>query len=268
MLDLCGSRPSIIGMVHLMPLPGSPRFCGALDTVDAFAVRDAIALERGGVDAIMIENFGDAPFTRGRVSGITVAAMTRCALAVRKAVTVPIGINVLRNDVCRALEIAAVVGASFVRVNVLIGSRVTDQGLIEGDAHKVMRRRAELGLSQTVQVWADVDVKHSSPLAPRPFGEEIRETVGRGLADAIVISGAGTGSAVSPSRLKEATAAATAPVLLGSGVTAESIRSYRGIAGAIVGSFLKEDSLDSPVSEAKVAELMNAVRSLQNAKIL
>ncbi len=262
MLDLTGPQPSIIGMVHLMPLPGSPRFGESLEAVETFAVRDAIALERGGVDAIMIENFGDAPFTRGRVSGITVAAITRCALAVRKAVTIPIGINVLRNDVVRALEIAGVTGASFVRVNVLIGSRVTDQGVIEGDAYAVMRRRAELGLESTVQVMADVDVKHSSPLAPRPLDEEIRETVGRGLADAIVISGAGTGSAVSPNRLAEAVASTDAPILLGSGVNAGSLSSYRGIAGAIVGSSLKKTDLASPVSEAKVAELMKAARSL------
>lgn len=249
----------IIGMVHLGALPGSPRFGGNFGEVEARGVADALALSAGGADAIMIENFGDAPFSKGRASALTVAALTCCAAAIRRVSDLPIGINVLRNDALSALEIAHVVGASFIRVNVLIGARVTDQGLIEGDAYTLTRRRRELGASK-IQIWADVDVKHSAPVAPRPFAEEIEETIGRGLADAICVSGAGTGSAVDPARVRAALEASTAPVLLGSGVTATNVASFQGVHGAIVGSSLKESELHSPVSEAKVRALVSAVR--------
>ena len=244
-------------MVHLHALPGAPGFQHSLDDVEQLAAADARALTDGGVDAIMIENFGDAPFTKGRASAVTVAAMTRCALTVRRESTLPIGINVLRNDAMSALDIAHVVGASFIRVNVLIGARVTDQGIIEGDAYRLARRRAELGANE-IQVWADVDVKHSAPLAPRPFSEEIEETVGRGHADVICVSGAGTGSAVNPERVRAALRATRAPVVLGSGVTASNVRSFVGVHGAIVGSSLKESGLASPVSIEKVRALVAA----------
>jgi hypothetical protein len=79
------------------------------------------------------------------VPAITIAAMTSCALAVREACPqLPLGINVLRNDAAAALAIAVAVGASCVRVNVLSGARVTDQGVIEGRAAELLRLRRTL----------------------------------------------------------------------------------------------------------------------------
>jgi hypothetical protein len=250
-------RLSIIGMVHLRALPGAPAFEGDLGVVERLAVADAQALYAGGVDAIIMENFGDAPFTKGKVSAITIAAMTRCALSIRRETSVPLGINVLRNDAIAALEIAHVVGAEFIRVNVLTGARVTDQGVVEGDAYGLTRRRAELG-ARSIQIWADVDVKHSAPLAERPFDEEVKETVGRGLADVICVSGAGTGSSVNLARLRDAVAASTVPVVLGSGVSVKNVRSFAAAQGAIVGSSLKLQGLDSPVAVEKVRALLAA----------
>src|SRR5215218_4452321 len=127
-------RP-VIGMVHLLPLPGSPRFGGNLSDIRDAALRDADALARGGVHGIMMENFGDVPFFPGRVPAAVVAHVTAIAGEIRRAVDIPLGINVLRNDGQSALAVAHAVGASFMRVNVLSGARVTDQGVIEGIAH-------------------------------------------------------------------------------------------------------------------------------------
>src|SRR5438309_896357 len=121
----------IIGMIHLWALPGSPRFGGDLDSVLRAAVADARTLADGGMDGLIVENFFDAPFLKSRVPPVTVAAMTRAMAAVREAVTLPIGVNVLRNDVVAALSIASVCGAAFVRCNVYVGAAVTDQGIIE-----------------------------------------------------------------------------------------------------------------------------------------
>src|SRR5437764_8017935 len=131
-------RPAIVGMVHLLPLPGSPRWAGSLEEVLRRAVEDARALAEGGVDGVMVENFGDTPFYPEQVPPETVAAMTRAARAVVEAVGVPVGVNVLRNDAAAALGIAVAVGARFIRVNVHTGAMWTDQGLLQGRAHETI----------------------------------------------------------------------------------------------------------------------------------
>ena len=117
-------------MIHLGPLPGSPGWAGDLGGLEAAALTDVEAYLSGGADGLIVENFGDVPFWRGSVPPETVSSMTRLALAVVKATNRPVGINVLRNDALAALAIAQASGARFLRVNVLSGATVTDQGLI------------------------------------------------------------------------------------------------------------------------------------------
>ncbi|HSG48601.1 MAG TPA: BtpA/SgcQ family protein, partial [Longimicrobiales bacterium] len=91
-------RKPLVGMVHLLPLPGSPRWGGTMGAVVDQALADAEALASGGMDGILVENFLDAPFFADRVPPETVAAMARVASAVVAASRAPVGINVLRND--------------------------------------------------------------------------------------------------------------------------------------------------------------------------
>ena len=159
------ASPALIGMVHLNALPGTPRANLHLDTIVQRAVQDARILAEAGFDAIMMENYGDTPFFKTDVPGITIAAMTRCGLAIRDAIPhIDLGINVLRNDGVAALNIAHVVGAKFIRVNVLSGAMLTDQGLIEGCSADLMRHRRFL--NSDIEVWADIGVKHATPLGP------------------------------------------------------------------------------------------------------
>jgi membrane complex biogenesis BtpA family protein len=249
-------------MVHLHPLPGAPRFDRNMMAVLSDAVRDAEALAAGRVDAIMIENFGDVPFYPGRVPAHVVAHMTAIAGEIRRRVKVPIGINVLRNDGCSALAIAHAVGADFIRVNVLCGARVTDQGIIQGIAHDLLRERAMLS-AERIKIFADVDVKHSAALAPRALEQEIADTIERGLADAIIVSGSGTGKHTDVEKVKRAkSAAGKTPVFVGSGVTAETIADYLLYAdGFIVGTALKKNGkADQSVDVKRVRELVAAMR--------
>jgi membrane complex biogenesis BtpA family protein len=247
------AKKPLIGMLHLLPLPGSPSAL-ALAQVRDRLLEDADALVSGGCHALMMENFGDAPFFPGAVPAHVVAAMTCMAADVARHHDVPLGINVLRNDGVSALGIAAAVGAAFIRVNVLTGARVTDQGVIQGIAHELLRERARLGAT-AIKILADVDVKHSAALAPRPLSDEIADTFGRGMADAVVVSGSGTGSGVDPAKLAAAKAAAgKRPVLLGSGVTTESLSElWRHADGFIVGTSLKKNGVSTgPVDKARV----------------
>src|SRR5262245_48070660 len=138
----------LVGVIHLPALPGSPRVDrrgGVHATIDRLVEgvrRDVAALARAKYDAVIVENFGDAPFEPSAVSPITVASMTACVRAACEGGKLEVGVNVLRNDVRSALAIAAASGATFVRVNVHVGAVVADQGVIEGRAHETMRERA------------------------------------------------------------------------------------------------------------------------------
>ena len=147
-------------MVHLKALPGSPGFAGDIEAVEAAAIADAATLLAGGVDAILVENFGDVPFHK-TVDTVTVAAMTRIVREIVEMSDVPIGVNVLRNDAHAALSIASVTGATFIRINVHIGAMVTDQGLIEGQAAETLRLRE--ALNSDIAILADIGVKHATP---------------------------------------------------------------------------------------------------------
>jgi len=251
----------VFGMVHLPALPGSAGQSMTLDEVVEYALRDAAALAEGGADGMIVENFGDSPFEPGRVQAHTVACMAVIAREVRKRVDLPLGINVLRNDGLSALAVAEASGASFIRVNVYTGARLTDQGLIEGAAHELQRYRKLLGSS--VKIFADVAVKHSSAIAPRGLAEEVEETLDRGRADAIIVSGTATGKETNMGELEVAKrAAGKAPVFAGSGVTVLNVRSVLSIAdGVIAGTWLKKDGQTTgPVDPIRVKQLMAAAR--------
>jgi len=257
MKDLLIQRPkSFIGVVHLRPLPGAPRWQGNLEDVVAAAVADARAYQTGGANAVCIENFGDVPFSKSAVGPETVAAMAAAGRAVRSAVGLPIGFNVLRNDARAALALCAACAGSFIRVNIHTGTMLTDQGIIDGDAHFTLRERERL--CPEVQILADVHVKHAVPLGAVAIEHSARDTLERGLADALIITGSGTGQAVMVPDLERVRRACPgAKILLGSGVTATNAADYLGLAdGFIAGSSLKRNGiLANPVDAHRVAAL-------------
>lgn len=243
------ARRAVFGMVHLHALPGAPLFRSVDEVIDA-ALADARAIRDGGCDGLAIENFGDRPFTRGRVEAETVAAMTRVITLVTQEVKLPFGVNVLRNDALSALAIAAATGASFIRVNVHTGAAVTDQGIVEGDAYATLRKRA--ALAPDVLIFADYLVKHATPLG-EVSAKDLRE---RGLADALIVTGSETGAAADPARLRSLREL-DAPLLLGSGLTAENAGDFPDADGAIVGTSLKTGGV---VDAARVEAVVRAFK--------
>jgi len=254
-----------IGVVHLLPLPTSPRWGGDLKVVIDRAEQEATALASGGVDGILVENFFDAPFAKDRVDPVVVSAMTLIIQRLMQLVSLPIGVNVLRNDARSALAIASCVKAPFIRVNVLTGVMATDQGLIEGQAYDLLRYRRELG--SDVKLLADVLVKHARPLGSPTLTTAVQDTIERGLADAVILSGWSTGS---PPNLEDlelaAAAAAGTPVFIGSGANWENIASLMQAAdGVIVSSSLKRHGRrEQPIDPIRVSQFVEAMqRGLQ-----
>jgi len=250
----------LIGVVHLGPLPGSPRWQDDLEKVIAAAVADARSYERGGAHALFIENFGDVPFTKINVGPETVAAMAVAGRAVRAEVKIPIGFNVLRNDARAALALCAACGGSFIRVNVHTGAMLTDQGLIEGNAFETLRYHKQI--CPAVQIFADVHVKHAVPLGELSIEDAARDTIERGLADALIISGIGTGQAADLSDVERVRRACpSGRILLGSGVTVTNICEFLAVAdGFIVGTSLKRGGkVSNPVDAKRVRAVVSAM---------
>lgn len=260
--DLFGTRRVVIGMVHVQPLPGSPRYAGNREQVFERALADARTLERGGADACIIENFGDAPFYPNRVPAETVAAMAAVAQHIRAHCRVPLGINVLRNDGCAAVAVAAAAGAQFVRVNVLAGAAVADQGILVAGAHEVVRLRRHL--DPEIKIFADLRVKHASPLGTTSLPQAARELVDRALADAVIVTGAATGAEPDPEHMSALRRVlADTPLLAGSGMTAANAAAYFRFAdGAIVGTSLKRGGcVTGPVDLRKIKSFVKTVKS-------
>ena len=261
LLNIFKSSNPILGVVHLLPLPTSPRWGGNLKAVIDRAEQEATALAAGGVDGLIIENFFDAPFTKDRVDPAVVSAITLVVHRIKQLVALPIGINILRNDAQSALAIASCVGAQFIRVNVLTGVMATDQGLIEGPAHQLLRYRRELGCD--VKILADVLVKHALPLGVPNLTTAVRETIERGLADGVIISGLATGNPPTVEDLELATNAANGtPVFIGSGATWENIpKLIQTATGVIVSSSLKRhDDIKQPIDPIRVSQFVEAMQ--------
>ena len=260
-----GSESPLIGMVHLPPLPGAPRFSGDRKRLRGRALADAFGLVESGFDALLVENFGDAPYYPDDVPKSTVAEMTAVVRELGIGVDSPCGVNVLRNDAEAALSVAAAGGASFVRVNVHTGSRVTDQGVIDGAAHETLRLRDRLDTDAAI--LADVAVKHSAPVGERDTAAVAEETILRGLADGLVVSGPATGEPADADELKTVLdrrdgVDPSVPVFVGSGVTPDNVAALRDIAdGLIVGTALKENGeTAAPVDPDRAEALVEAAR--------
>lgn len=268
--EIFGTQKPVIGVIHLLPLPGSPRWDGRMEPVFLRAEQEAASLASGGVHGIIMENFFDAPFTKGRVDTATACALSLVAKRIMSICDLPLGINVLRNDGLTAMAVAAAVGARFIRVNVYAGAMLTDQGIIEGQAHELLLYRRNLG-AQNVKVFADVMVKHAQPLTISGNLEQMaKDTVYRGLADAVIVSGIATGSGPELEDVQRVRQAVPdTPLFIGSGTNKDNIDSLLSSAdGVIVASSLKRQGvLENPIDVERVRSLMSAVDKFDRSSV-
>jgi membrane complex biogenesis BtpA family protein len=260
--QMFGYKP-IIGMVHLPPLPGAPFYDdkGISDVID-YAVQEGLKLQKGGVSAIEVENYLDASYFPGTVGPELVAAMSIITHEVRKVVDIPLGVCVLADPVA-SIAVAHAAKAEFIRATFFTEASVDVSGLVLGRPHEILRYRKFLDPS--IKIFADVHIKHSAPLAPRPI-EQSAYDMAYFLADGIIISGKHTGF---PTNIEDVRvvkeAVADVPILIGSGVNVTTAPELLGIAdGAIVGSTLKvEGDAKNPVDPERVRKIIRTVETIR-----
>jgi membrane complex biogenesis BtpA family protein len=247
---------ALIGMIHVGATPGSPESRASVEALAEAAVAEARVYRDAGFTALMIENMHDRPYLNGRVPPETVAAMTAIGLEVRRAVALPLGVQVLAAANREALAVALACGASFVRVEGFVFAHVADEGLIEASAGGLLRARRAMGADH-VRVFADLKKKHASHAITADVGlEETARAAEFALADGVIVTGVSTGRAADPSEVRAVAEAVRIPVWVGSGVTPENLGDYAAADGFIVGSSVKRDGLWSNALDRSRVEAM------------
>ncbi|AXA36568.1 MAG: hypothetical protein KatS3mg130_1927 [Candidatus Sumerlaea sp.] len=259
------ARRTLIGMVHVRALPGTPRHQLPVKEIVRIAVEEARTLCEAGFDAILLENMHDVPYLRREVGPEITATMTAVAVAVRSAVDCPLGVQILAGANREALAVAHAAGADFVRAEGFVFSHVADEGWMDADAGELLRYRRVIG-AERVKVFADVKKKHASHAVTADV--DLADTAHAAEffgADGIIVTGAATGRETSPDDVAAVARAISLPVLVGSGTTPENLaRLWPHADGFIVGSWLKRGGKwDEALDLERVRAMVQAATSLR-----
>jgi hypothetical protein len=252
-------------MIAVLPLPGAPRYGGNDKQIIAQALSDLGHYLEAGVDAIVLENSHDLPYVKPPLPARAIAVMKRLACGVRSRFAGPIGIQMLEAANDAALEIAHEADLDFLRVEGYVFAHVGGAGLIEGCAGRILRRRKELGCEH-IKVFGDVKKKHCSHALTGDLSilDEVKQAEFF-LVDGVIVTGARTTEPPAVAELRRVKRHARVPVLIGSGMTPENIRSYFPLAdGFIVGSTFREGGRFLGALEPRRLErFMRVFRSLR-----
>jgi membrane complex biogenesis BtpA family protein len=256
---------SIIGMVHVQALPGTPKNKYSLAEICEIAVLEAKKYEKAGLDAVMIENMHDVPYLKSAVGPEIIASMAVVAKSVRDAVKLPLGIQILAGANKEALAVAKAANFQFVRVEGFVFGHVADEGYMDSCAGDLMRYRKAIG-AEDIFVYTDIKKKHSSHAITSDV--DIDETAHAAeffLSDGVIVTGSSTGKAVYLHELKSLKDKIHIPVLVGSGVTADNVHEYWEYASAfIVGSYFKDNGYwQNPISEDRLEKFMQSISLLR-----
>ena len=257
-------------MVHVAALPGTPANRLSMNEIVSIALSDARLLAQGGVDAIMIENMHDRPYLNRKVSPEIISAMTAVAVALRREIDLPIGIQILAGANREALAVALAAGLDFIRAEGFVFGHLADEGMMHSDAGELLRYRKQIG-GEHIKIYTDIKKKHSSHALSEDVS--IAETAKAAeffLSDGVIVTGSATGTKADVSELQEVRKAIKIPVMIGSGISADNLPDYWDLADAfIVGSSLKfKGNWENAVDEIRVKELMSIVTKLRSRIVI
>ena len=260
-MDIFGQPKALVGMVHVGALPGTPRQHMSIDEVTAQAVNEAKLLTDAGFDSIIIENMHDTPYVARKVGPEVTAAMAVIGRAVRDAINVPMGVQVLAGANRAALAVAHAIGADFIRAEGYVFATIADEGLLgEADAGPLLRYRKMIG-ADNIKVVCDIKKKHSAHAITADVDlAETARAAGFFGADGVIVTGTATGRPVSVQDLRVVRTATKLPVVVGSGATPDTMRElFEYTDAVIIGSWYKQrGDWQNPPDEDRVRQLVEA----------
>lgn len=263
--DVFGTDKAIIGMCHMLPLPGDPHYDAkkGMGYVVDMCRRDLSALQEGGVDAVMFSNEFSLPYLT-RVETETVAAMARVIGELMGDIRIPFGVNVLW-DAKKSLDLAAATGACFVR-EIFTGVYASDFGLWNTDVGETVRHRRHVN-AEHVRLLFNIVPEAARYLADRDIESIARSTVFNNRPDALCVSGLVAGAETDTSVLKRVKDAVPQTVVLANtGMRLDNVEKQLSIAdGAVVGTTFKKDGVfENPVDSSRVRQFMERVRAFRS----
>ena len=257
--ELFGVPRALIGVIHVAALPGTPSSELGVAEIAERSMAEARLYEAGGFHGLIIENMHDRPYLKGSVGPEIGAAMAVIGAAVRSAVSLPLGIQILAGANEWSMAVAHACGAAFVRVEGFVFAHVADEGLMESCAGTLLRYRRAIGASN-IRIFADIKKKHSAHAITADV--DIAQTARAAeffQANGVIVSGVATGTAADADEVQAVSRAVKIPTLIGSGITAENISRYPDADAFIVGSSVKRDGLwSNPLEEGRVRAIAEA----------
>ena len=252
-------KNKIIGMIHLMPLPGSPKYQGDIQEIIDVAMADAEALVVGGINCFIIENFNDDPYAE-KIDDFSFALMVTICQEIKRKYNCILGVNIQFNDYEKELALAYVTDAKFIRVEVFIDTRIGIEGTIVPKCREISEIKRKYNIDTLI--FADIDVKHTTALVKEDIVELAYRAKEAG-ADAIILTGNKTGE--NP-RKEEITRVRQAlgnefPLIIGSGFNSKNARQYlEYVDAAIVGSSIKINrNVKNAIDKNLVCELVDSI---------
>ena len=263
MTSLFSVPRALIGVIHVAALPGTPGARLDVGAIAEAAVAEARMYEAAGFHALAIENTHDRPYLKCSVGPEITAAMGVIGCEVRRAVALPLGVQILAGANLSSLAVAHACGARFVRVEGFVFAHVADEGLIEASAGALLRYRRAIG-AEGIRIFADIKKKHSAHAITADV--DIAETAKAAEffhADGVIVSGLSTGSATDPEEVRAVSRAVRIPTLVGSGITPGNMASFADADALIVGSSVKQGGVwSNPLDEASVRAVASAFQAL------
>lgn len=261
--QLFGQARALIGMIHVAALPGTPRYGGDLEAIVERAVAEARVYRDAGYHGLIIENMHDRPYLAASVGPEIVAAMSAIGREIRRAVDIPLGVQVLAGANREALAVALACEARFVRVEGFVFAHVADEGILQACAGDLLRYRRAIA-AESIRVFADIKKKHSAHALTADV--DLVETARAAeffLADGVIVTGSSTGARTDPDEVARVAESVSIPVLVGSGIDPDGLARYPGASAFIVGSWVKErGAWDQPLDRERVSALVRAFTSL------
>ncbi len=262
--EVIGTEKAIIAMCHLQAMPGDPGYDkqkGMTWVVDK-AREDFLALQEGGVDAVMFSNEFSLPYLTD-VRKETVAAMARVIGELMSEIKIPFGVNALW-DGAASLDLAAATGAKFVR-EIFTGVYASDFGLWNTNYGEVSRHRQAIG-AEDVKLLFNIVPEAAKYLAQRDITQIAKSTVFNCKADALCVSGLTAGVAADSQILAEVKKTVPRTVVIANtGCRKDTIASQLAVAdAAVVGTTFKYDGVfENQVDKSRVLAFMEEVHKFR-----
>ncbi len=263
MKTLFGKSKILIGMVHVRALPSSPLNKMSLEEIVSKSVEEALIYKKSGFDAVMIENMHDRPYIAVKADPVVIASMAIIGHEVKRATSMPLGVQILTAANKEALAVALASSSDFIRAEAFTFAHIAHSGFINACAGELVRYRKEIG--SNALIFADIKKKHAahSITSDVDIASQAR-TAERFLADALIVTGQETGMPASIEDVKVASKSVNIPVLIGSGINYKNIINYLPFAdGFIVGSSLKKESFwYNEIDKKAVDKLVEVVKKI------